>query len=76
MRAISVDAFARNQAGQRDRGNAIMSPQTSEMMVHEQEKLLKKYLTCPNTPEITVREDDPAYTKHDIAHRLKQRNEN
>jgi len=26
MRAISLDAFARNQADQRDRGDAIMSP--------------------------------------------------
>jgi hypothetical protein len=54
MRAISLDAFVRNQAGQRDWGNAIMSPQTSEMMGYEQENLLKKYTTCSNTPEITA----------------------
>jgi len=54
MRAISLDAFGRNQAGQRDWGNAIMSPQTSQMMGNEQENLLKKYTTCSNTPEITV----------------------
>jgi hypothetical protein len=54
MRAISRDAFARNQAGQRDRGNAVMSSQMSEMMGNEQENLLKKYTTCSNTPEITA----------------------
>jgi hypothetical protein len=54
MRAISPDAFARNQAGQRDRGDAIMSPQT-----RERENLLKKYTTCSNTPEITVPDQAP-----------------
>jgi hypothetical protein len=59
MRAIALDAFVRNRAGQRDWGNSIMSPQTSQMMGHEQENLLKKYLTCSNTPGITAR-----YTIH------------
>jgi hypothetical protein len=54
MRAISLDTFVRNQAGQRDRGNAAMISQTSEMMGHEQENLLKKDTTCSNTPKITA----------------------